>query len=190
MKTLQHRIVNLLGALVLGTWMASPASIMAQETAPRAGPTHAQLMGVHQEDGPQNRIMRDVMKLHRTGKHDEARRMAERARGGDGAGMQRQHHGANAAGVSPLRVKMQQLRQASELLQAAGFQELADKTRKEIGRLEEQARRESGGNHANDEMREEMKRMRREMEELRNQLRKLKEQAAPKHEAAPAQEQD
>ena len=96
--------------------------------------------------------------------------------------------GANAAGVSPLRVKMQQLRQASELLQAAGFQELADKTRKEMGRLEEQARRESGGNHANDEMREELKKMRREVEELRNQLRKLKEQAAPKHEATPEQD--
>lgn len=101
---------------------------------------------------------------------------------------QQSDRGANAAGVSPLRVKMQQLRQASELLQAAGFQELADKTRKEIGRLEEQARRESGGNHANDEMREEIKKMRREMEELRNQLRKLKEQAAPKHEATPEQD--
>lgn len=165
--------------------MASPASIMAQESDTRPGPPPVQRQGMHQEGGPQNRIMREVAELHRAGKHDEARRMEERARGSDAAGMTRPERG----GASPLRVKMQQLRQAAELLQAAGFQELADRTRKEIGRIEEQARRESGGDHANDEMREEMKKMRREMEDLRNQLRKLKEQAAPKHEPAPAQEQ-
>jgi len=80
----------------------------------------------------------------------------------------------------PARAKIQNLKRAAEFLQAAGYEDQANKARKEIGRLEEQARRESAPADANAGLKEEVNKLRREIEELRQQNRRLKEAAAPK----------
>lgn len=87
----------------------------------------------------------------------------------------------------PPRARIHHLKQAAEALAAAGYPDHADKARKEISRLEEQARKEDqsrrGEGSREKEMNGEIARLRKEMEELRQQVRRLKAEAVKKPEA-------
>lgn len=75
------------------------------------------------------------------------------------------------------RAKVRHLMQAAEHLQAAGYQEYADKARKEAGSIMEQARKDSA-KEANPELTEKVNALARQVEELRQQIRRMN--AAPK----------
>lgn len=92
----------------------------------------------------------------------------------------------------PPAAKIQHLRRAAELLQAAGFEKMAAQTQAEIGRLEAESRRSEGQSSRNDNrpdaiaaLKNELKQLRRELEELRNQVRDLKADRTPKHSPQP-----
>lgn len=152
------------------------------------------------QDRRMNRVRGQIDALHRMGKHDAAMQMERRLQGAtsgaplmmppQGGRVERQAKaGRREEGKPgepiPLKVKVQHLKRAAESLKAAGYMEYAEKARMEIGRLEEQMRREAGPD--TDRMRDEMAKMRKEMEELRQQIRRLKAESAPKHETPPAQ---
>jgi len=145
------------------------------------------------EFGLMNRMMREVAELHRAGRHDEARQLEESTQSAVGKKSQRDDEeqliqpfegGRKTPAaeerrgdvlpkrqVSP-RVRILHLRQAAEHLQAAGFPEMADKTRKEIARIEQHLRRDAK-TVPDAALREEIDKLRREVEELRLQLRRL-----------------
>ncbi|MCX6868627.1 MAG: hypothetical protein NTV46_20955 [Verrucomicrobia bacterium] len=100
-------------------------------------------------------------------------------------------HAPDRAGQPPA-AKIQHLRQAAELLQAAGFEKMAAQTQAEIGRLEAESRRPEGQASRNDNrpdavaaLKNELNQLRRELEELRNQVRDLKADRTPKHSPQP-----
>lgn len=199
MKTTTHHFGNLLGMLVL---MSAPV-ITAQDNAPRPGPPpppREERPEMMPQDRRMNRVRGQIEALHRMGKHDEAVQLERRIHGATsgapmmmpppGARVERQakaerREEAKPGQPIPAKVKIQHLKRAAESLKAAGYMEYAEKARQEIGRLEEQVRREAGPD--TDRMRDEMAKMRKEMEELRQQIRRLKAESAPKHEAPPAQ---
>lgn len=199
MKTTTHRFGNLLGVLAL---MTAPV-LTGQDNAPHPGPPpppREERPEMMPQDRRMNRMREQIDSLHRMGKHDAAMQLERRIQGATGgaplmmppqggrverkAKAERREEGKPGEPI-PLKVKIQHLKRAAESLKAAGYMEYAEKARQEIGRLEEQMRREAGPNTAR--MRDEMAKMRKEMEELRQQIRRLKAEAAPKHEAPPAQ---
>jgi HAMP domain-containing protein len=205
MKTPQNRIGKLLGTLVLGGWMASPALLSAQEFDPRPGPPPPRedmVPGDMPQDRRLGRVRGQIDALHRMGKHDEAMQLERRIQAAtsgahmmmpprDGAKAERKpkiqgERRKDAAPVPP-REKIQHLKQAAEHLQAAGYVEYAQKARQEIGRIMEQARHEAKPD-INAAMKEEMDKLRKEMEELRQQIRRMKAEVAPKHDQAPPKE--
>jgi hypothetical protein len=148
--------------------MASATIASAQEAGPRPGPPPGPpppRMDGAPKDDPQAMRMRMAMgkveELRRAGKHEEAKKLADRLRAA-GAQRPQMERGKNerqpkilgqvrerrhaAPLVRPLvqaRMKMQKLKQAADLLQSAGYPEHAAKARQEIERIAMEARREA-----------------------------------------------
>ena len=208
MKTPQNRIGKLVRTLVIGGCLAAPAMLTAEDSTPPAGPPPPRER-MESEDIPQdrrmNRVRGQIEALHRLGKHDEAMQLERRLRGAvSGGGMMMPPDGKPGEArpkiraergnrpepgkMIPAKVKIQHLHRAAMSLQAAGYQEQADKARHEIGRLEAEARQMEEAKRQPDasaDMHGEIKKMRKEMEELRQQVRKLKAEATSKPKPQP-----
>lgn len=200
MKMPHYRKGILLASLSLGSWLAAPSILSAQEAPPTPPPAE------RREDGAkaEKRVelgRKHLDELRRAGRHDQARRMEMRMRGGPQRPGPR---GPQAEVQAPIQ-KVRHLKQAAEHLKAAGYEKQAEMAMEEGKRIETRLREEMEQRRKQEkqarEMKEkkperpkakaephastkamegEMKKMRREMEELRQQLRRMKaEREAP-----------
>ncbi|MCU0751369.1 MAG: hypothetical protein MUF13_17670 [Akkermansiaceae bacterium] len=196
MKIPRYRKGILLASLSLGSWLAAPSIISAQEAPPTPPPAPAERGG----DGAKaekrmERGRKHLEELRRAGRHEEARRMEMRMRGGP----QRPGPRGPLAEVQAPIQKARHLKQAAEHLKAAGYEKQADMAMEESKRIETRLREEmeqrrkqekqaremkekkperpkakAESDKSTDAIEGEMKKMRREMEELRQQLRRMK----------------
>lgn len=209
MKMPRYRKGILLASLSLGCWLAAPSMLSAQEAPLTPPPAPAE----RREDGAKaekrmERGRKHLEELRRAGRHDQARRMEMRMRGGPQRPGPR---GPQGDAQAPIQ-KARHLKQAAEHLKAAGYEKQAETAMEESKRIEtrfregmEQRRKQekqaremkekkpqrpkakAGSDASGKAIEGEMKKMRREMEELRQQLRRLKaEREAPATTPTPA----
>ncbi len=130
--------------------------------------------------------MRKVEELRRTGKHEEADKLAQRIRNragekpgaGSDARPQRRMAGPDKkpglAGQGA-KSRIDHLQAASRHLEAAGYKNLAAGAQAEIRKIAQAAKAKDGRQNGDPELREEVRRLRREIDELRAELRRLKQ---------------
>lgn len=176
MKVPMQWIGRFAGRALIGSGLLVSSLALAQESPPQAAPPPVE------EGRVAPHAMRDrpgKQGLRHPGERPGFMKRPE-------AGGKVRRPGSEMPRMLPPRARIHHLQRAAEALAAAGYPDHADKARKEISRLEEQARKEEGSrrNEANraKDWSGEVARMRKEMEELRQQVRRLKAEMAKKPE--------
>jgi hypothetical protein len=201
MKTPQNRKGMLLATLLLGSCLASPTFVSAQEAPPSPPapvPTERGRDGGKAEERME-RGRKPSERLRQSGRHEQARGAEIRLHGNS---QRKAPRGPQADGGAPIQ-KIRHLQQAATHLKAAGYPRQAEMALVESKRLqtriheetqqrrkqEKQARemkqkkaerpkmeakKRAGDGAGRAGIEGEMKKMRREMEELRQQIRRMK----------------